>query len=190
MQAEQVVLEVSAENNTRYNKHRGCVVKQKLLKLFLFSILETFKVINAAKRQTPINRKHKKCFPTKKIMQDNRKNWRSVGINVNKCRHTISRMPGKRHRKSLYCRHREQLWGDKKGNWYYWDCWYQCLPVCLFVCMCFLHERKKRKTEWERELACRFTNICVPTNMRGNESSLNKQRGDRLSEKVNGKVVE
>lgn len=52
VQAEQVVLEVRAENNTRYNKHRGCVVvKHKLLRKILIS--ETFNVINAAKRQTP-----------------------------------------------------------------------------------------------------------------------------------------
>lgn len=34
-------------------------------------------------------------------------------------KHTISRMPGIRHRKSLYCRHREQLWGDKRGIRHY-----------------------------------------------------------------------
>lgn len=126
-------------------------------------------------------------FSHKKVMQDNRKNWRSVEINLNKSRHTISRMPGKRHRKSLYCRHREQLWGDKKGNWYYWNCWYLSLPVCLFVCMYFyMREKKKeRKTEWERVLACRFINIHLPTNMRG--SSLNKQERDWLSEKVKWK---
>ena len=97
-------------------------------------------------------------------MQDNRKNWRSVEINVNKCRHTISRMPGKRHRKSLYCRHREQLWGDKKGNWYYWGCWYQCLPVCLFVCMCFLHERKKEKNRMRESWPVDSPiSVCQPT---------------------------
>lgn len=109
--------------------------------------LETFNVINAVKRQTPKNRKHRRCFPTKKVMQDNKENWRSVEMNLNKYRHTISRMPGKRHRKSLYCRHREQLWGDKKGNWYYWDCWNLLLPRCLFVCFNMSGQKEERKTE-------------------------------------------
>lgn len=86
-----------------------------------------------------------------------------VERDLNKSRHTISRMPGKRHRKSLYCRHREQLWGDKKGNWCYWD---GC--VCLlFVCV-VLHEEKKKNRM--RELVCRF--ICLPTNMCELESHL------------------
>lgn len=112
-------------------------------------------------------------FSHKKVMQDNRKkNWRSVEMNLNKSRHTISRMPGKRHRKSLYCRHREQLWGDKKGNWYYWDCWYLCLPVCLFACMFLTWEKKKEKNRMRESRPCRFNNMCPPTNMREYESHL------------------
>lgn len=123
-------------------------------------------------------------FSHKKIMQDERKHWRSVKIDLNKSRHTISWMPGKRHRKSLYCRHREQLWGDKKGNWYYWDCWYPsltCLPVSLYVS--FTWEEKQRTTEWERELACPFINMSANQHAWKWESS-------RLSEEMDRKVVE
>lgn len=131
-------------------------------------------VSNVATRHTSQNRKHRKCFPTKpscKIRGELEECRKKKG------RHTISRMPGIRHRKSLYCRHRQQLWGDKKGNWHYWGSW----DLSLLVSLCVWTQRgekekeKKKKKEGENrlaELACRFISVCLPTDLCEKEGHL------------------
>lgn len=105
-----------------------------------------FKDLTNANVKPPKIKNKKECVPTKKNMQD--QHQRSVAVDLNKSRHTISRMPCKRHRKSLYWRHREQLWGDKKGNWYYWDGW-----GCLFAWTTSLYCSRRNISEWKKEIS-------------------------------------
>lgn len=135
-----------------------------------------YNVINAATRHTSQTRKHRKCFPSKWSCKITGKLEERRNILGKKSRHTISWMPGKRHRKSLYCRHREQLWGDKKGNWHYWGSWDLCLLVCLKM-------RGKRGEEKQirRELARLFISVFLPTDLWENEGHLwmNREESER-----------
>lgn len=56
----------------------------------------------------------KKPKVKKSKFEDMQDKGRWSGKILERSRRTISRMLCKRHRKSFYCRHRQQLWGNKK----------------------------------------------------------------------------
>lgn len=56
----------------------------------------------------------KKPKVKKQKFEDMQDKGRWSGKILERSRRTISRMLCKRHRKSFYCRHRQQLWGNKK----------------------------------------------------------------------------
>lgn len=93
-------------------------------------------------------------------------------------------MPGIRHRKSLYCRHRQQLWGDKKGNWHYWGSWDLSLLVSLCVWTQRGEKEKEKKKKKRRRKPISRVGLSIHQCLSANRSvwkggsSLNEQSGD------------
>ncbi len=103
-------------------KMSGCVRKVRIQSIWVNKQKKICKIIRKNNGNLECWRamwkknKTKKPKVKKSKFEDMQDKGRWSGKILERSRRTISRMLCKRHRKSFYCRHRQQLWGNKKKN--------------------------------------------------------------------------